>query len=308
MNKVSVIVPVYKVPLEYLRACFDSLVAQTMQECEFIIVSDGAPEAECSVCEEYAKKDTRFRFFKRVHAGVSNTRNFGIEQVNGEYIAFVDSDDRIDSNMLEECYSFAKDNPSDITTMDFFVTEKNIDTLRLQKPKSKNADNFIREILSGTLFGGMPLRMINSDFYRSNPVKWRTDLGYCEDVVFWAEFCKANPKISYMNKAFYHYVQDNNNSITRNYTIEKFKERQKYIQILKSILPQSFSKEVNLAAFYVKMEAMQNKMLSVQTFMSFERTTFYTLSISSVPFITKLYLLFHIFTMTVFKKSYKEYL
>lgn len=308
MNKVSVIVPVYKVPLEYLRACFDSLVAQTMQECEFIIVSDGAPEAECSVCEEYAKKDTRFRFFKRVHAGVSNTRNFGIEQVNGEYIAFVDSDDRIDSNMLEECYSFAKDNPSDITTMDFFVTEKNIDTLQLQKPKSKNADNFIREILSGTLFGGMPLRMINSDFYRSNPVKWRTDLGYCEDVVFWAEFCKANPKISYMNKAFYHYVQDNNNSITRNYTIEKFKERQKYIQILKSILPQSFSKEVNLAAFYVKMEAMQNKMLSVRTFMSFERTTLYTLSISSVPFITKLYLLFHIFTMTVFKKSYKEYL
>ena len=308
MIKISVIVPVYKVPQNLLRACLDSLKSQTLQECEFIVVSDGAPETECSICKEFASRDSRFRFFKKEHSGVSATRNFGIEFIEGEYIAFVDCDDRINSNMLEECYSYAKKNNADITTMDFFVTKKNFDTLRLQRPKSKSADNFIREILSGTLFGGMPLRIINSDFYRSNPVKWRTDLGYCEDVIFLAELCKANPKISYMNKAFYHYVQDNNDSITRNYTIEKFKERQKYIQILKSILPQSFSKEVNLAAFYVKMEAMQNKMLSVRTFMTFERTTLYTLSISSVPFITKLYLLFHIFTMTVFKKSYKEYL
>lgn len=308
MIKVSVIVAVYKVPQNLLRACLDSLKSQTLQECEFIVVSDGAPETECSICKEFASTDSRFRFFEKEHSGVSATRNFGIEFIEGEYIAFVDCDDRINSNMLEECYSYAKRCNSDIITMDFFVTEKNIDTIRLQKPKAKEADDFIREILSGRLFGGLWSRIIKSDFYKRNPVKWRTDLGYCEDVVFWAEFCKANPKISYMNKAFYHYVQDNNDSITRNYTIEKFKERQKYIQILKSILPQSFSKEVNLAAFYVKMEAMQNKMLSVQTFMSFERTTLYTLSISSVPFITKLYLLFHIFTMTVFKKSYKEYL
>lgn len=53
-SKVSIIVPIYKVPLEYLRACLDSLAAQTVQECEFVVVSDGAPEAECSVCEEYA--------------------------------------------------------------------------------------------------------------------------------------------------------------------------------------------------------------------------------------------------------------
>lgn len=308
MIKVSVIIPVYGTPLEYLQACLDSLAAQTLQESEFIIVSDGAPEAECSICEEYEKKDVRFRFFKRIHAGVSAARNFGIEQVNGEYIAFVDSDDWIAPNMLEECYSFAKENSSDIITMDFFITKKNIDTLQLQNPQKKSADNFIREILSGSLFGGMPLRIINGSFYKKNPIKWRTNLGYCEDVVFWIEFCKANPKISYMNKAFYHYVQDNIDSITRNYTIEKFRERQKYIQILKNILPQSYSKELNLAAFYVKMEAMQNKMLSVQTFMSFERTTLYTLFKSSIPYITKLYLLFHIFTMTLFKKSYKKYL
>ena len=56
MIKVSVIVPVYKVPLEYLRGCLESLAAQTLQECEFLIVSDGAPEAECSICDKYTTK------------------------------------------------------------------------------------------------------------------------------------------------------------------------------------------------------------------------------------------------------------
>ena len=190
----SVIVPVFNVPLSHLQTCLDSLAAQTLSDCEFIVISDGASEAICSICEKYAQKDSRFRFFRRDHAGVSEARNFGIEQVNGEYIAFVDSDDRVDPSMLEECYSFAKENPSDIITMDFFVTEKNIDSLRLQKPKSKSADNFIREILSGTLFGGMPLRIINSDFYRSNPIKWRIDLGYCEDIVFGLNFAKRVQK------------------------------------------------------------------------------------------------------------------
>lgn len=114
MIKVSVIVPVYKVPLKYLRACLDSLTAQTLQECEFIVVSDGAPEAECAICEEYVKKDSRFKFFKREHAGVSTARNYGIQQAQGEYVTFVDSDDIIQENAIELWYKYAKKWNSDI--------------------------------------------------------------------------------------------------------------------------------------------------------------------------------------------------
>ena len=78
MIKVSVIVPVYIVPLEYLQTCLDSLIAQTMRECEFIIVSDGALETECSICENYAKRDSRLKFYKRAHAGVSATRKSAV--------------------------------------------------------------------------------------------------------------------------------------------------------------------------------------------------------------------------------------
>ena len=102
--KISVIIPVFKVPQEYLRACLDSLAAQTLQETEFIIVSDGAPDAENHICEEYIQKDSRFKFFKKEHAGVSAARNYGVKLAQGEYISFVDGDDWIEPGILEDAY------------------------------------------------------------------------------------------------------------------------------------------------------------------------------------------------------------
>lgn len=308
MIKVSVIVPVYRVPLEYLRACLDSLVAQTMQECEFIIVSDGAPEAECSICEEYAAKDTRFKFFKREHAGVSAARNFGIEQAQGEYITFVDADDWIASTMLEEIFFFAKKNPSDIVTMDFFVSQNGKDILRKQKPKLLCAESMLRQILIGELFGGMQIRIIKKAFYDSHIVLFRENIEYCEDVIFWSEFLQYAPQISYFGKAFYHYVQDNNGSITRNYTPEKYRERKKFIRILKETLSPSFEDCINMAAFNVKMEAMRNKLLTPTDYNSFEKTRLSTLFHSNQNWITKIYLLLHATLLSIFNKSYKEYL
>ena len=105
---ISIIIPVYNVPQEYLRSCFESLVAQTMQNCEFVVISDGAPKMECSICEEYAAKDSRFKFFKCEHAGVSAARNFGLERALGEYITFVDSDDCVAPNFLETLFFLAQ--------------------------------------------------------------------------------------------------------------------------------------------------------------------------------------------------------
>lgn len=118
MVKVSVIIPVFKVPEKYIRECFNSLAKQTLQECEFILVSDGAPEKECSICEDYAAKDSRFKFFKRSHEGVSSTRNFGIKQAYGEYITFVDSDDWIEPNCCEALFHYATQCDSDVVLFD----------------------------------------------------------------------------------------------------------------------------------------------------------------------------------------------
>ena len=118
--KVSVIVPVYNV-LEYLRTCLDSLVAQTMCECEFIVVSDGASEAECSICEEYVAKDSRFKFFRRNHGGLAAVKNFGMTQAQGEYISFVDSDDWIAPDILKDAYELSRKTNSDVTFWNYSV-------------------------------------------------------------------------------------------------------------------------------------------------------------------------------------------
>lgn len=306
--KVSFIIPLYKTPLQYLKACLDSLIKQTLQECEFIIISDGAPEEENNLCKTYVDKDTRFHFFYLNHTGVSACRNYGIDKAQGEYIAFVDADDKIDAEMADCCYAFAQKHHSDVITMDFFVTRNGIDVLQKQKPKSSDAIEILHQILKGQLFGGAPLRMIKNDFCKQNNVKFPINLGYCEDIIFCVDYLKNKPQVDYLEKAFYHYIQDNTDSITRNYTIEKFKERQKYIKILKERLPSTYNTDINIAAFNVKMEAMSHKLLSVKDYSTFEKTTLITLIKSNLSWIMKAYLLFNDITFSILKKSYKEYL
>lgn len=118
LPKVSVIVPIYKTPLNYFKECIDSLYNQTMQNVEFILVFDGENKKLFSICETYKDKDERFKIFIQPHLGVSATRNFGIKQAKGEYITFVDADDILCSDILNEAYTFATKNSSDIIIWD----------------------------------------------------------------------------------------------------------------------------------------------------------------------------------------------
>ena len=79
MPKISVIVPFFEVVEKHFRDCLDSLCSQTMQDTEFLLVSDGASSKSSSICDEYIKKDLRFRLLTKEHSGVSATRNLGIK-------------------------------------------------------------------------------------------------------------------------------------------------------------------------------------------------------------------------------------
>ena len=97
---ISVIVPVYKVE-PYLRECVDSIINQTYQNLEIILVDDGSPDNCGAICDEYAAKDSRVRVIHKENGGVSSARNAGIEAATGSYIGFVDSDDWIEPDMYE---------------------------------------------------------------------------------------------------------------------------------------------------------------------------------------------------------------
>ncbi len=100
---ISVIVPVYKVE-DYLLPCIDSILAQTYQNLEIILVDDGSPDNCGKICDEYAKKDKRIVVLHKENGGLSDARNAGLDICKGEYISFVDSDDLIHHQFIEKLY------------------------------------------------------------------------------------------------------------------------------------------------------------------------------------------------------------
>lgn len=102
---VSIIVPVYKVPEQYLRQCIESCINQTMRKIEIILVDDGSPDDCGKICDEYAKKDERVRVIHKENGGLVSARNAGFEAIQGEWHMYIDGDDWID---LDTCESIFK--------------------------------------------------------------------------------------------------------------------------------------------------------------------------------------------------------
>ncbi|MDR0422523.1 MAG: glycosyltransferase, partial [Proteiniphilum sp.] len=97
---ISVIVPVYNVE-KYLRKCLESILAQTYTSFELLLVNDGSTDGSGQICDEYAQKDSRVQVFHQENKGVSRARNLGLERAKGKWVAFIDSDDWVDSTYLE---------------------------------------------------------------------------------------------------------------------------------------------------------------------------------------------------------------
>ena len=111
--KISVIVPIYN-RAAYLPCCLDSLAAQSLQDVEFLLIDDGSRDQSGEICEAYAAKDSRFRVTRKENGGLSSARNAGLEQARGDYIMFVDSDDRVEPDFCARPLRLAEENGADL--------------------------------------------------------------------------------------------------------------------------------------------------------------------------------------------------
>lgn len=117
---ITVIVPVYNTE-KYLNKCIDSIIVQTYENLEIILVDDGSTDNSGKICDEYAKKDDRIKVIHKENEGVSVARNLALDMATGQYIGFVDSDDYIEKTMYEVLYRNIVKNQVDISVCGFWV-------------------------------------------------------------------------------------------------------------------------------------------------------------------------------------------
>ena len=100
MPIISIIIPIYNAE-KYLSTCIESILSQGFEDFELLLINDGSKDNSLSICNDYAQRDSRIKVFDKPNGGVSSARNLGLDNATGEYVMFVDADDRLAPNALE---------------------------------------------------------------------------------------------------------------------------------------------------------------------------------------------------------------
>lgn len=234
-EKISIIVPIYNVE-KYLNRCIESIVNQTYQNLEIILVDDGSPDQCPEICDQWALKDSRIKVVHKENGGLSDARNKGMEIASGDYIGFIDSDDWIKETMYELMLTFMKNNACDIVECDVSyvneVGEKKSNSIkRCNKIYTRN------EALKAVINADGLKSVVWNKLYKSEVLKPLTfkngKLNEDEFFTFYViDMCNY---IGYISEALYYYLQRNSSimgkySLKRLDAIEAFDERLEYMK------------------------------------------------------------------------------
>lgn len=217
MVKISILIPVYNTE-KYLKKCLDSVINQTLQDIEIIIVNDGSKDNSQEIIEEYAKKDKRIKYFVQENAGLGATRNKGIELSTGEYIAFLDSDDWVELNCYEEMYNSAISNNSDLVIVDYYIDHEKKSFKYKNEYKFNQKEKYLKDVLLRNVSGFSWNKLYKKEIIDKNKMKFpiRGELENIEDQYFTTRFVYLSNNISFVNKPLIHYII-RNSSIVNTY-------------------------------------------------------------------------------------------
>lgn len=200
MPKVSVIVPIYNVE-KYLEKCINSLLSQTLEDIQIILVNDGSKDNSGNIAREYEKNNkNRIIYVEKENGGLSDARNYGLKYATGDFVAFLDSDDYIEKNAYEEMYDKAIEENADYVECDFIWEFPNKIRVDKQYPykNKKEMLSFVRVVAWN--------KLIKSQLITDNNLEFPKGLRY-EDVEFTYKLIPFVNKFAYVDKPFIHYVQ-----------------------------------------------------------------------------------------------------
>lgn len=231
---ISIIVPVYNAE-NYIIQCIDSLINQTYNNIEIILIDDGSTDKSAQIITEYLRQESRIKFFQQSNKGPSAARNFGIQECKGKYLAFLDSDDWLDLNTFEELVSKLSEDDFDVV---FCSYVREYRTVSLPKDVLLE-DQYFNEVGSKSLFlrlfgltdkelknpenadSIVPvwMKLYKTNIIKDNSIKFVDTkiIGSAEDALFNIYYFHKINKAYYFHRHFYHYRRDNLSSYTSAY-------------------------------------------------------------------------------------------
>lgn len=245
-NLVSIIVPIYNCE-PYLHKCIDSLINQTYENLEIILINDGSTDNSLKIAQAYANKDKRIHLINQNKSGVSTSRNQGLDVARGEFISFIDADDWIDTTTVEDNIGLMITHNADIITYNNYVVDKAGTTPHLINTEEDTLEGYIQKLALGL----HTTYMVTNKIFRSNilqGVKFpNKTIG--EDLLFLLEVLKKKPILIGNSKSYYYYNRLNVQSATH---VNNLSNHMHFLDLNKSVLayirkyyPQYFSQQLN---------------------------------------------------------------
>lgn len=222
MPEFSVIVPVYKVE-KYLKICVDSIIGQSYQEFELILVDDGSPDTCGEICDKYSASDTRVKVVHKENGGLSSARNAGLDIATGKYVIFIDSDDFWDdSNALEHIHNNLIETDADVLVFPAKKYYENEDkytyiiTSDVYRSKiiDKDVNASIRYMIENNIYRAAAWnKVVKKSIIDNHMMRFKNgylseDMDWCGDLLLYAQ------KFDFYCNPFYAYRQQRNGSIT----------------------------------------------------------------------------------------------
>lgn len=218
--KVSVIIPIYKVE-KFIKRCAIALFEQSLTDVEFIFIDDCTPDSSIKILEQviqsYPQRLNSIKIVRHdVNKGLPSARNSGLKLASGEFIFHCDSDDWLESNAMELLYDKAKVDQADIVWCDWYLSfNKNERYMHQGIDKSGiiTGKEAIELILGGQIKYNVWNKLVKRRLYSENQIKFPDGFGMGEDMTMLKVFAFSQ-RVSYLNKALYHYAQTNSEAFT----------------------------------------------------------------------------------------------
>lgn len=267
MYKISVIVPVYNTE-KYLEKCLDSLVNQTMDDIEIIVVNDGSIDNSEDIIKKYEKQyPNKIKYYKKENGGLSDARNYGIKHANGKYLAFVDSDDYIDVNLFSELEEHINNNYDLIKFKAIKIYEDDKQE-KFDGPvfDSKNGQDAFNELyVTDRLLEPAWLYLYKREFWDNNKFEYakntyHEDFGLTPIII-----CAANNVISTDVYGYYYIERENSIVTNKNNSLKKAKDLLiHYDNMLSKITKLNLNKktEENIKIYYTNAIILKAKDLN----------------------------------------------